>query len=147
MTELCGFLYNTCYGGFCLSNLVLELYNKKKKEEDPDFKMMKDGLCSELNLPIYRSDPVLIQIFDEIEKHQFQHSCSRIEKKMIEKKYIDFVVISEYDGLENIKIDFNKYYVFHIKQILSSSSNNDKKVNAINTLFLETNEITLGTYV
>jgi hypothetical protein len=55
-------LYNNCYGGYIISDKVLNIYNDKMKEMNPDFTPIVDST----NLFYQRHNSV--QIYNEIGK-------------------------------------------------------------------------------
>ena len=110
-------LLNDCYGGWQISNKAKKLYELRKT---------KDSIRR-------RSDPILVQIYKELgdEFDGGKYSKTGIEK--IPKKYEKYFIISEYDGLESIEIDYTKYELDHLKQKIkeileNNSMNNDEKI-------------------
>jgi hypothetical protein len=78
-----------------------------------------------------RTDPILIQIYNEL-GDEMNTKCCKIRIKKIPKKYENYYYISEYDGKESIEIDFTNYKldtVYNkITEILQSTNNNDIKI-------------------
>jgi hypothetical protein len=124
-TEQIKVLYNDCYGGWSLSDKAKELYKIRKLNIDNSNK---------LPYLTRRSDPILIQIFDEL-GNEFDGKYSRTNVDKIDKKYEYYYDIEEYDGKENVIIDYKKYELDKIKnkikEILKSDLNNDQKINEI----------------
>ena len=117
-------LYNSCYGGWSLSNKAYELYNLRKNENS-----------NKLKVYTRRSDPILIQIYYEL-GDEFDDKYSRTMVETIPKKYEYCYYIQAYDGLENVIIDYTKYKLDEIKnklkEILENSTiNNDEKINKL----------------
>lgn len=111
-------LYNDCYGGWGISNKARELYALRRKNSR--------NLC-------IRSDPILIQIYNEL-GDEFDVKYSNTVTTKIPKKYENYYYISEYDGLETVEIDYIKYELDNlkknIKEILGNNSiDNDEKIN------------------
>lgn len=117
-------LYNDCYGSWKISPIAEELYLLRKKE----------------NKIRRRSDPILIQIYNELgEKFDGTNSKTIIQK--IPKKYENYYYIDQYDGLESIEIDYTKYEMDNlkknIKEILENNSmDNDEKINEIKKMVI-----------
>ena len=114
-------LLNDCYGGWQISNKANKLYELRKTTNDSNNYIRK------------RSDPILVQIYKELgdEFDGGKHSKTNIEK--IPKKYEKYYIISEYDGLESVEIDYTKYELDHLKQkikeILENNDiDNDEKI-------------------
>ena len=88
-----------------------------------------------------RSDPILVQIYKELGDNfdGGKYSKTAIEKNP--KKYEKYYIISEYDGLETVEIDYTKYELDNLKQnikeILENNSiNNDEKINQFNKMII-----------
>ena len=120
-------LLNDCYGGWQISNKAKKLYELRRTK----------------NSIRRRSDPILVQIYKELgDEFDGKYSKTGIEK--IPKKYEKYYIISEYDGLESIEIDYTKYELDHLKQKIkeileNNSMDNDEKIKA-----LEGKEISIG---
>lgn len=127
-------LYNTSYGGFRVSEKVMELYNNRKKEIDSSYKPIL-YIEQFYNPNMMRHDPILVNIFYEIGNKEFNDMYSNIKIAKIPKKYENHYTITEYDGLENIEIDINKYKVDMIKQIIKNDGiYSDEKIEKIITI-------------
>lgn len=121
-------LYNGCYGGFGISEDALKMYNIKQKEMNPEFESITCGYL------LSRHDPILVEIYHELGE-KFNSKYSNIKIESIQDKYIEFYIIEEYDGLENVKIDYNAYKLEQIKNIVNSTIDNDEKINNIKLFF------------
>jgi hypothetical protein len=130
--ELIDVLYNGCYGGFSLSQKAADLYNERmitmnKINGKTDYK--KIGKYDFYSYK--RHDPLLVQIYNEL-GNEFNTSYSKVKIITIPNKYQNHYTITEYDGLEDVEIDFHKYKVDIISEILNSSDiDNDEKINKI----------------
>jgi len=95
---------NVCYGGFGLSKEGAELYDKLSKH----------------HVSLDRFDPVLIQV---IETLGVKANCnySKLGIVYIPGKFRDCIKIDEYDGLESIEIDLDKYILNQIHCILTDT--------------------------
>jgi hypothetical protein len=123
--EVIEVLYNRCYGGWKISEKAMELYKAR------------NGIYNSMELEsvdLCRSDPILIQIYNEL-GDEFSIGCSNIKIKKISKKYEKYYYITEYDGLESLEIDYAQYKVdticYKITEILQSTNPNDIKLNQI----------------
>ena len=119
-------LYNTCYGGWGISDKAMELY-KLRNVNDNSMELISDEyLC--------RTDPILIQIYNELGDEMNSKWC-KIKIKKIPKKYENYYFITEYDGKECVEIDFTKYKLDtmynKITEILQNTNNNDIKIMEI----------------
>jgi hypothetical protein len=123
--EVIEVLYNNCYGDWGLSKKAMELYELRKNLNYDSIKFEQD---------LSRTDPIIIQIYNEL-GDEFNTNCSKIKIKKIPRKYENYYYISEYDGLECVKIDYSNYKLDtmynKIKEILQSTNNNNIKLNEI----------------
>jgi len=114
-------LYNDCYGGWKLSNKAKELYKLRKNN-------LSNTYISK------RSDPILIQIYYEL-GDKFDDKFSKTNIKKMDKIYEKYYDIEEYDGLESVIINYDKYNLDKIKnkinEILQSKINNDEKISEL----------------
>ena len=124
-SDMIEIMINKQYGGYSFSEAAIDEYNKRNLEIDPSFVLEK-----------YNGDQIdvrskiMIDICKEFgEKANSQYSNIKIYQ--IKKKYENFYKISEYDGMENIIIDFDKYKLHSIDEILLSSIGIDKKLEKI----------------
>ena len=133
MTEdMIGVLYNDCYGGFSMSKKAIDLYNMKMLELNPDHKNIL------YNQPLYsinRNDKILIDVYNQLGNDFNGERYTKIKAKYINKKYENCYNITEYDGLEGVEIDVNKYKIETIKNIIKNNISSDEKINQINLLF------------
>lgn len=117
-------LYNYCYGGFNPSEKAKELYIEKMLEIDKDFNNEHFDMYF-----VDRDDPILIEIFHQLGIEKFSGSYSKIKSLKIPKKFKDCFVIDEYDGKESVNIDYGKYKLDRIRDILKNEEfSNDEKI-------------------
>jgi len=120
-----GVAINRCYGGFNLSDKAVE--ELRKRIGDPKIQSYSfQSYDDKYN----RHHPVLIEVIKEIGK-EADGPFSKIEIDYIEEKYRDHYSIKEYDGMEDISIQYHKYQMDKIKEILKSDVDNDEKVRKI----------------
>jgi hypothetical protein len=119
-------LLNDCHGGWQISNKANKLY-ELRRTKDSNNNIRK------------RSDPILVQIYKELgdEFDGGNHSKTGIEK--IPKKYEKYYIISEYDVLESVEIDYTLYELDHLKQkikeILENNDiDNDEKIKQLTNM-------------
>ena len=114
-------IYNGWYGGFGLSDEACKLYKKITKKDINQYR----HIC--------RHDYYLVKVFKKL-KEKF--NCSHCQAKIISipKKYINYYEINEYDGKETIVINYNKYKLSKIKNILESTITDSKKIYYINKI-------------
>lgn len=103
------FIYNSCYGGFGLSEEFIKIFNERHNEEytDLDFK---------------RDDPRVIELIQELGKKRSQSQYSKIKALSFPVKYKGFIKIHEYDGMERLYIDFNSYFIENLLQLSPSDT-------------------------
>ena len=105
-------MYNTCYGGFSLSEAAITEYNRRKSPDRPKLNAM--------GMHIDRTDPLLIQIIREMGK-QANGMCD-IRLDHIPPQYKNNYYIQEYDGTETVQIDYKGYLLDEIQKIIHDSS-------------------------
>lgn len=118
-------LYNACYGGFSISERAIEEINKRK-----DTRLRSKYALNEVE---NRSDPVVLEVFDLLGSDGFSGKYAKIRAHTIEAKYLDYTVISEYDGLETVDVNM---YNYNIHSVLSSTEITDEeKVKKLKEIF------------
>lgn len=130
--ETINILFNDCYGGFCVSETAIKLYNKKMSKLNPEH------INVNTNDYYYfydkRHDPVLVEVYNELGR-DFHEDYSNIKIKVIPKKYEKYYHIQEYDGLENIYIETDKYILDNMRKIIKNNSiTNDEKISLIDKI-------------
>jgi hypothetical protein len=99
-------MYNTCYGGFSLSDAAVDEFRRRCPE------------ALEVNARnVERHDPVMVQIVREMGA-KANGMCAKIELKRIPAEYQNHYKIGEYDGLEGVQLQYNKYRVDAVREIL-----------------------------
>ena len=101
-------VYNGCFGGFDLSISGLEEYNRRTSKN--------------ITLPDYidREDPVLIEMVETMDRKEINMKHSKLQIKEFPLKFKSFLLWHDYDGKENVSIDYNKYIVDNVKSILDT---------------------------
>lgn len=137
--EMIGVLYNNSYGGFHLNEKVINLYNSKMLEINPNYKCIKCDDYLTINTNIKRHDNILINIYNELGNDFNDNMYTNIKIKYIKRKYINSYYIKEYDGLEDIIVDINKYKLETIKSIINNNidniDNNEKIIQISKIVF------------
>lgn len=128
-------LYNDSRGYWTPSDKVIELYNKKMKENDPNFKELKLYQFEYID----RHDPVLIDIYIENREEFDDELYSLTKMKTFPKKYENYYTISSYNnGPERIIIDHLRYekdeIIKGVKEILKNEMTNDNKIIELNKI-------------
>jgi len=91
-------VYNTCYGGYILSDKAIKRYWEIKGEPNPEDWLKRKAFK--------RHDPILLQVIDEIglaEAAGGRYTDLAIVELPRGTKYY----INEYDGLENVMTEEN----------------------------------------
>lgn len=121
--ETVGVLYNACYGGFRLSSEAVRLINNRYSEIGKPH--IKESSY------ITRTDPIIVDVYNQLGKDSFSGRNSVIEIEYIKKKYIDFIKIDEYDGMESVIIDYSSSVITQIDKILNSDQTDSEKLSSI----------------
>jgi hypothetical protein len=118
-------LYNRGYGGFGLSEEAMALY---KTRTDATFKDYN------------RSDPCMVQIVRELGQRASERG-SNVQIESIPVKFASCYRIREYDGDETVAIDFGKYKLDCIRDIVDNSLiSSDNKVALVQFTLNENSE-------
>ena len=100
-------MYNECYGGFGFSDLAKGEYCKRCP-----------GATDIDN--IERHDPIMVQIVADLGSERASASFSKIGLEEIPSQYVDHYSILEYDGMETVRIRYNKYKLDYARLILKN---------------------------
>ena len=118
-------LCNREYGGYGFSDTALQMYNERKSLLDPSYNPIK------YDCEISRNDTTLIEIYNELGSENFSDHISVVKIVSIPKKYKNCYKIDEYDGKESVSINYIKYDLLKINEIVHSDKNNDEKIEEI----------------
>ena len=122
-------LYNNCYGGFFPSEQAIKLYNVRRTAIDPGCKAILYGN------EFQRHDPILVQIFIEL-GDDFDVSFSKTAIYTCGKEYERYYEIRDYDGMERVSIDINRYRLDKVQSILGNdNTTNDDKIGNLKQVF------------
>ena len=116
-TEYFEVIYNTEYGGFEFSDKIIQEYCKIKN--------INDKISNDDSL---REDLVMIEL---IKKHGSKFASTKYSHLVIKKIPIifrNYYEINEYDGAENITINYNSYKLDQIRNILDLSETKDLEI-------------------
>lgn len=108
--------YNSCYGGFSLSNAALNMLKTRKGLPQTEYLEERE---------MVRHDPDLVAILETLGP-EANGSCADLQIKEIPTDYRDFYEIEEYDGNEFVCLNHEKYKLHKIREILSSTSAFDR---------------------
>jgi hypothetical protein len=120
--EVIEVLYNECYGGFGISKEALELYNKKRLQQNPDAEIIKTDCF------FGRTDPILLEVYHEMngdtcdKSEGFNGRFARVRVEKIPAKYKNCYYIDEYDGSETVDINYKKLEVIELKEIANDET-------------------------
>lgn len=115
-------LYNDRYGGFSFSKQAIQEYNKRL----PAGSTLLDESSYEHDLS--RDDPLMVQVIKELGP-EANGKYAKIAMEEVPIKFKKHFLIGEYDGLENVQIDFQGYQMDKIRGILKDDSlSNEAKV-------------------
>lgn len=130
MEDTITILYNNSYGGFAISNKALELYNNRKKEIKLDVTQANDY---DFFWGCNRHDQILVNIFNEL-GDEFGKSYSKIKSYTIPKIYEKYYDITDYDGLEKVIVNIEKYKLDKINEILNGTKEYNEKIEEIQNI-------------
>ena len=138
--QMIGVLYNNDYGGFNVSKKAKKIYNERMSQDNSEYKSRStDGFYDDFYDTTGRHDPLLVSIYHELGEEFNGTKYTKIKIKTIPKKYENAYIIHEYDGLESVSVDNNKYKLDAIQNIIHDLdiNDNDVKINEINKILSE----------
>lgn len=112
-------LFNGCFGGFKVSDEALGAINKYFEENN---KKKVNKHCID-----FRTDPDVLKIYHLLGNQRFSGKFSNITVDLIDSKYKDFILIEEYDGLENVTVNMARYNLCKMNEILDSNTLSDSE--------------------
>lgn len=116
-------IYNNKHGGFDISPEGLAEYNKRTG---------KDVKYADA---IHNEDPILISLVKEM-GDKINTKNSKLCIATFPKEFHDFLSWYEYDGKESVRVDYQKYIVYHVKKICDSQTiSEEEKIKQIQTLY------------
>jgi hypothetical protein len=107
MSDTVQIMYNACYGGFGFSDLAKEEYCK-----------LCPGATDIDN--IERHDPVMVQIVLDLGPERAGARFAKIELEEIPSRYVNHYSILEYDGMETVRVRYNKYKLDYARLVLQN---------------------------
>ena len=110
-------LYNSRYGGYELSDKAKKMFEERKTNED-----YEDD----------RDTPLILQIFHELGV-EFSDKYCKVKSTKIPKKYKGFYKFSEYDGKEEVYVDYYKYEL--VSTLLDDTMTDSEKINKLKEKF------------
>lgn len=129
-------MLNGCFGGFTISNLAFDEYNKRMKAIDPTYVFKpthKYGYGSEF---CSRFDPIMVEIVRQFGKAA-SAKYSNIMLVDVYEELKDYIEINEYDGMESFTYLFSKYKLDKIKEITESQEDSSIKIEKIKKILDE----------
>lgn len=125
-------LYNNCYGGFSVSKKAKKIYNERMSQQNPEYKHRSTNeVYDDFYDTSRRHDPLLVSIYNELGEEFNGAKYTKIKIKTIPKKYENAYIIHEYDGLESVSVDNNKYKLNAIENIIHNFDINDNDIMVI----------------
>lgn len=120
------YIINRRHGGYGYSTKAIDEYNKRRTKSNPDLKNLdyKDDWI------IRRTNKIMVEIVKEM-GDEASGKYAGLDIWYVNKDLINYIVRSEYDGLENITYDVNKYKVDKIKEIIESTVTEIEKCSEI----------------
>ncbi len=122
-------IINVCYGGFGLSKEAIKLYLQRTNKCEEKY---HDEYYGEYYNDT-REDPIMIAILKEIGSKRASGKHAKLAIAHIPIKFKNSFSISEYDGWEGIEIDFARYKLMAISDLVSK----DPTLSTNNQLILD----------
>ena len=122
------FLINKSHGGFGYSQAAVDEYNRRMLELDPSFIIVRSQCPDYQDIP--RDDPIMIQIVRDLSQYA-NDRWSNLQIISIPEEYYIGVEIENYEGFEWWKMNFAKYKLHKIEQMLFSCSPDYEKISKV----------------
>ena len=122
-------IYNRCYGGFNFSEAAIARYNELIERTGGD------KLTSTFSED-RRTDRVMAMVVGEL-KESASGYCSKLGIAWVDEKFGDYIMINEYDGSECVSIDFPRYRLEKIQEIVFSKEPDAWKLARIEEILVE----------
>jgi len=123
-------IYNDCHGGFDLSEQGMTEYNHRTSQL-----IYPDGIS--------RDDPVLLHMVETMDPAVINSKHSRLTIKEFPIAFRNFLVWSEYDGKESVRVDYHAYIVHTVKSVLEADVSAEEKIGRISQLYADLAEVAL----
>jgi hypothetical protein len=101
-------VYNSCYGGFELSDEAFELFNSKRRANN----LPEVNYCHKIE----RHDPYLVEVVKELGV-KANGECANLLIDTIDNEYLDLYHIHEYDGKESVVVNPTHLVCSKLRQI------------------------------
>jgi len=121
-------MYNDCYGGYSFSKAAVQRYLELYGFVYRPFYLTR----------IDRTDEGMIEVVKQLGA-EANGDYANIKIRKFPLKYKDFIAVGEYDGYESVWVDFNKYKLASIYDVLNDAENNDK-LGCIHAIMEESEE-------
>ena len=114
-------IVNKCYGKFKYSQKAIDEFNQINRRINPHAKIKTDydGL---------RNNSLMIKIVKNLGPEKASGEGSKLCIEYIPKEYYDYVVIDDYDGMELVEYNLEKYKLDKIKKLAESKMDDDEKM-------------------
>ena len=145
--KLSGIVLNRCHGGFSLNDWTLDQLKTRGKDFSPYDASYEERMDIDL-LTLIENHPEKTKSF-----------ATSLYVQQFETKYINYIHIDEYDGCESLDINYDKYaldqeklakealekkeinFIMFLNKTLFSDISSEKKVDALQMLFREGDDI------
>ena len=118
--EISALLINICHGGFSLSKEVKSL-----------LKIKPDEYCEYI-----RHDENLIYTVLELGLDKSSESWSELDIVYVPEEFLNYYLITEYDGCESVNLDYTKYLMEKLDLIIhDDKKDNEEKLLQINYIY------------
>ncbi|KAL3905104.1 MAG: hypothetical protein SGILL_009814 [Bacillariaceae sp.] len=105
------YLYNNDYGGFG--------WSKRAREE-----LARRG-CNETNhwdCNTERTDPIAVALFNEMGSKWCSGEYCEMARTTVPEKYLEYVELSEYDGDESVRVNYDKAFTQGVRKLLDEET-------------------------
>ena len=127
------YIINASYGGIGYSEKAITEYNTRKLKINPDFKPIEINKYGTYMMS--RTNKIMADVINDLGEEEASGKYAGLVVNYIIKEYEDYVISTEYDGLERLEgYDLNRYKIDHMKKIMISVKTESEKISEFKKL-------------
>jgi hypothetical protein len=135
------FFYNGCYGGAsglseCIIDVMNIIYSFLKKDEytEEELELKNKFIYSNIKEDRYIKKIILAKVLEFLDSDEIRTHFSYLCYEFVDLKYYNYIEKDEYDGMETLRFNMDKYKVTEIKKILDSYLTLEQQLETISEI-------------
>ncbi len=126
------YIINASYGGIGYSKKAITEYNIRKLKLDPNYKPIEINRYDHYG--ISRTNKIMAEVINDLGEEASGKYAGLVVNYII-KEYENYVVLTEYDGMERLEgYNMDKYKIDQMKKIIVSDKTESEKINEFKNL-------------